>query len=213
MFSVTQATRTFWRPLRNRGANKFEGTVISTRSRKTVIVEINTYNWISKYNKWLRKNRKIHAHDEAEECVDGDYVEIAHSRPYSTKKRFRVTKTLIKNPEWVAEYVPHAPLVRKLRNYELKRSKDRKLEYQALIRRQAEGDYDDILPRHREKYGGWRDADFARKNLEPQIATAEPLPLDGARVDQLDQNHDGQFQQVSVQDTPQPVITNNSTTQ
>jgi len=50
------------------------------------------------YEKFLRRQTKMHAHDENNEANIGDTVEIVVTRPLSKLKRFRLFKILHKAP-------------------------------------------------------------------------------------------------------------------
>ena len=38
------------------------------------------------YGKYIRRSTKVHAHDENNECNEGDLVTVRESRPYSKTK-------------------------------------------------------------------------------------------------------------------------------
>ena len=46
------------------------------------------------YGKQLRKTTKLHAHDENNECHEGDLVAIVETRPLSRSKHFRLVEIL-----------------------------------------------------------------------------------------------------------------------
>lgn len=71
--------------LARRGA--LEGEVVSTRCSKTISVMVHHTAYISKYQKHVRRRKKIMAHDESQEAKLGDFVRIVPSRPYSARKR------------------------------------------------------------------------------------------------------------------------------
>jgi small subunit ribosomal protein S17 len=48
------------------------------------------------YGKVVTRSKKYHAHDETNECQEGDLVEIAQSRPISRTKAWRVTRLVAK---------------------------------------------------------------------------------------------------------------------
>jgi len=66
------------------------GTVVSDAMDKTVVVKIQRYVKHPKYQKFLTKSKKIHAHDEKNQFKIGDVVEIVETRPISKKKSFTV---------------------------------------------------------------------------------------------------------------------------
>jgi small subunit ribosomal protein S17 len=48
------------------------------------------------YGKIVRRSTKVHAHDENNECKEGDLVEIAATRKLSKTKAWRVAAVLEK---------------------------------------------------------------------------------------------------------------------
>jgi small subunit ribosomal protein S17 len=51
------------------------------------------------YEKYLRRSTKVLAHDEKNECKEGDMVVIESSRPISRRKSWRVQKILSRAQE------------------------------------------------------------------------------------------------------------------
>ena len=66
------------------------GLVVSDKMQKTVVVDVQTTRRHRLYNKVMRRSKKYLAHDEQEECREGDAVRIEESRPMSRRKRWRV---------------------------------------------------------------------------------------------------------------------------
>ena len=64
-----------------------EGEVVSTKCKNSINVMVYHTTYISKYQKTVRRRKKIMAHDPLETAKLGDYVRIIPSRPYSKKKR------------------------------------------------------------------------------------------------------------------------------
>lgn len=71
-----------------------QGRVLSNKMTKTVTVLIERQEQHGLYGKLLRRSTKLHAHDEAGECHQGDLVRIAECRPLSKTKHFRVVEVL-----------------------------------------------------------------------------------------------------------------------
>ncbi len=44
------------------------------------------------YGKYIRRSGKVHAHDEANECNEGDTVRIVPDRPLSKTKSWKVVE-------------------------------------------------------------------------------------------------------------------------
>jgi small subunit ribosomal protein S17 len=75
----------------DRGLKKVrQGTVVSDKMSKTVVVAVTTTVKHARYGKFLKKTHRYFAHDEREECNVGDIVNIIESRPLSRNKRWRV---------------------------------------------------------------------------------------------------------------------------
>jgi small subunit ribosomal protein S17 len=71
-----------------------EGTVVSDKMDKTVVVEVERTTRHPLYRKVLRRSSKFKAHDEANECKVGDRVLIAECRPLSKQKSWRVVEVI-----------------------------------------------------------------------------------------------------------------------
>src|SRR3989304_5623483 len=71
-----------------------EGTVVSDKMQKTVVVAIESSLRHPLYKKIVRRVRRHMAHDEAGECHLGDRVRIVEARPLSARKRWQVVEVL-----------------------------------------------------------------------------------------------------------------------
>lgn len=71
---------------------KLQGTVVSDKMQKTVVVKVSRFVKHPKYGKYYSIDKKIKAHDENSEFKVGDVVEITSTKPYSKDKSFVVTK-------------------------------------------------------------------------------------------------------------------------
>lgn len=69
-----------------------QGTVVSDKMQKTVVVKVSRYVKHPKYGKFYSIDKRIKAHDENGEYKTGDVVEIVATKPYSKDKSFVVTK-------------------------------------------------------------------------------------------------------------------------
>jgi small subunit ribosomal protein S17 len=65
---------------------------------KTVVVSVERRVSHPLYGKQVKRQKKYHAHDEANEFRAGDLVLIEETRPLSKKKRWRVVE-LLERPE------------------------------------------------------------------------------------------------------------------
>ena len=70
------------------------GTVVKDKMDKTVVVAVQHTYLHKLYRRYMKKTSKFYAHDEKNECRQGDRVEIAASRPLSRLKRWRVRRIL-----------------------------------------------------------------------------------------------------------------------
>ncbi len=66
------------------------GTVVSDKTDKTVTVKVERRVKHPLYGKIIRRSKKYHAHDEANEFKPGDTVRIEETRPISKTKSWRV---------------------------------------------------------------------------------------------------------------------------
>ena len=70
------------------------GRVVSAKMDKTVVVAVTNSFMDPLYKRHVKRTSKFYAHDEENECREGDRVQIAASRPLSARKRWRVRKVL-----------------------------------------------------------------------------------------------------------------------
>jgi small subunit ribosomal protein S17 len=66
------------------------GTVVSDKTDKTVTVLVERKVKHPLYGKIIRRSKKYHAHDEANEFKPGDVVRIEETRPISKTKTWKV---------------------------------------------------------------------------------------------------------------------------
>ena len=72
----------------------FVGHVLSDKMDKTVVVGIDTLVKHPQYGKFLKRRVKYMAHDEVNQCKNGDKVVIVETRPHSARKRWRIKEVL-----------------------------------------------------------------------------------------------------------------------
>ena len=72
------------------------GKVVSNAMEKTIAVLVERQVKHPLYGKYIRKSTKILAHDEMNECDDGDTVAIEECRPLSKNKSWRLQKVIEK---------------------------------------------------------------------------------------------------------------------
>ncbi len=72
------------------------GVVVSDKTAKTIVVEIDRTVRHPVYRKVLRRSQRYMAHDEQDEAREGDLVQIVESRPLSARKRWRLEQIVRK---------------------------------------------------------------------------------------------------------------------
>jgi len=70
------------------------GRVVSNKMDKTITVSVERTVKHPLYGKLLRKTTKLHAHDEKNECSEGDLVAVVETRPLSRSKHFRLVEII-----------------------------------------------------------------------------------------------------------------------
>ncbi len=70
------------------------GLVASDKMDKTVVVEVTRRLKHPVYQKYIQRRNRYKAHDEANDCRQGDRVLIEECRPMSRDKRWRVKQIL-----------------------------------------------------------------------------------------------------------------------
>ena len=73
-----------------------EGTVVSDKMNKTVVVAVEDRVKHPLYSKVMRRTSKLKAHDENNACGVGDRVLLMETRPTSATKRWRVVEIIEK---------------------------------------------------------------------------------------------------------------------
>jgi small subunit ribosomal protein S17 len=68
------------------------GTVVSTKMDRSISVSIERLVRHPVYDKYVRRSTKLLAHDENNECNEGDLVIIELTRPISKRKSWRLQK-------------------------------------------------------------------------------------------------------------------------
>ena len=67
-----------------------QGTVVSDKADKTIVVRVDRRFMHSLYKKVIRRSKRYTAHDEANACKVGDVVRIRECRPISKRKCWEV---------------------------------------------------------------------------------------------------------------------------
>lgn len=80
-------------------AKTLTGRVSSNKMDKTIAVVIQRTVKHPLYGKYMKRSTKLLAHDENNECKEGDVVIIEASRPISKQKSWRVQKVVTRAQE------------------------------------------------------------------------------------------------------------------
>jgi len=67
-----------------------QGKVVSSKSNKTIVVEVTRKFQHPFFGKVISRSKKYHAHDENNKFKEGDIVKIIECAPYSKKKSWEV---------------------------------------------------------------------------------------------------------------------------
>ncbi len=78
----------------NKVVRSLTGRVVSDKMNKTVTVLVERRVKHPVIGKIIRLSKKYHAHDENNECHEGDVVEIQEGRPVSKTKSWRVSRLI-----------------------------------------------------------------------------------------------------------------------
>ena len=73
-----------------------KGKVVSSKSNKTIVVEVVRKFQHPFYGKVISRTKKYHAHDENNKFKEGDAVKIIECAPISKKKTWEVTEKWLK---------------------------------------------------------------------------------------------------------------------
>ena len=71
-----------------------EGTVVSNKMNKTIVISIVERVRHPKYAKFVSRTKKLYAHDETNDAQIGDRVRVMETRPMSKQKRWRLVEVL-----------------------------------------------------------------------------------------------------------------------
>jgi len=68
------------------------GVVTSNKMDKSIVVAVERKVKHPMYGKFVKRTKKLIAHDETNECGIGDKVKIMETRPLSKRKRWRLVE-------------------------------------------------------------------------------------------------------------------------
>jgi len=77
------------------------GRVVSSKMNKTITIVVERKVKHPIYGKYIRRTSKFHAHDENNQCKEGDLVTIAECRPMSKSKSWRLVE-IVEHAETIA---------------------------------------------------------------------------------------------------------------
>jgi small subunit ribosomal protein S17 len=73
-----------------------QGKVVSNKTDKTIVVKIERQVAHPLYKKYYKRSKKIMAHDELNQCNQGDTVKVIETRPMSARKRWSLVEIVEK---------------------------------------------------------------------------------------------------------------------
>jgi len=76
------------------GKKEFIGIVKSDKMEKTIVVSIETLALHSLYKKYVKRAKKVKAHDEKNEAKIGDRVRVIECRPISKEKCWKLVEII-----------------------------------------------------------------------------------------------------------------------
>jgi len=74
------------------------GSVSSASRDKTITVVVERKVMHPKYRKYIKRTSKLHAHDETNQCKQGDKVLIQECRPLSKTKTWKLVEIVESAP-------------------------------------------------------------------------------------------------------------------
>ena len=79
-------------------ARTLTGKVLSSKMDKTITVAVERVVKHPTYGKYVRRTSKLFAHDENNECNEGDTVAITQCRPLSRRKSWTLVRVVGRAP-------------------------------------------------------------------------------------------------------------------
>jgi small subunit ribosomal protein S17 len=76
------------------GKKEFIGIVKSNKMDKTIVVSIETLTLHPLYKKYVKRAKKVKAHDEKNEAKTGDRVRVIECRPLSKEKCWKLVEII-----------------------------------------------------------------------------------------------------------------------
>ena len=76
------------------GKKEYTGIVLSDKMDKTIVLEVSTRRLHHLYKKYLKRSKRMKAHDDKNEARIGDRVRVIESRPFSKEKHWRLIEII-----------------------------------------------------------------------------------------------------------------------
>ena len=73
-----------------------QGRVVSNKMDKTITVAVERKVKHPIYGKFIKRTTKLHAHDETNQCNEGDVVTVRECRPLSKSKNWMLVDVISK---------------------------------------------------------------------------------------------------------------------
>lgn len=67
-----------------------KGIVVSTKMKDTIVVKVDRFEKVAKYERFMKISKKYKAHDKGNTKKEGETVTIIETRPISKDKNFKV---------------------------------------------------------------------------------------------------------------------------
>jgi len=73
-----------------------QGRVVSNKMDKTITIAVERKVKHPIYGKFIKRTTKLHAHDETNQCNEGDFVTVKECRPLSKSKTWMLVDVVTK---------------------------------------------------------------------------------------------------------------------
>ena len=73
-----------------------QGRVVSNKMDKTITIAVERKVKHPIYGKFIKRTTKLHAHDETNQCNEGDVVTVRECRPLSKSKNWMLVDVVTK---------------------------------------------------------------------------------------------------------------------
>jgi small subunit ribosomal protein S17 len=80
----------------DKNTRALQGKVISAKMEKSIVVAVERKVKHPLYGKFMKRTTKLHAHDETNQCGEGDVVTISECRPLSKTKSWTLVQIVTK---------------------------------------------------------------------------------------------------------------------